>query len=80
MAERRVNPEQEEALARLKCAHCQSLINCEALAEAVLAELQRQFRVDCRHGDGTNVTDLELIAAVRAGIDRFLSASLDDAA
>jgi hypothetical protein len=32
MAQYHVNPEQERALARLKCAHCQSLINCEALA------------------------------------------------
>jgi hypothetical protein len=81
MAECRVNPEQKKALARLKCAHCQSLVNCEALAEAVLTELRRRFRVDCRRGDDeSKATDPELIAAVRAGIDRFLSESLDDAA
>ena len=81
MAECHLNPEQEKALARLKCAHCQSLINCEALAQAVLAELQRRFRVDCRRSDGgSKVTDPELIGAVREGIDRFLSGLLDDAA
>jgi hypothetical protein len=32
MAEYYQTPEQEQALARLKCAHCQSLINCDGLA------------------------------------------------
>ena len=73
MADRSVNPEQEQALARLKCAHCQSLVDCEALAEAVLAELHRRFRVECRSGDGgPQATDAEMVAAVREGIDRFL--------
>jgi hypothetical protein len=73
MADCRVNPEQEQALARLKCAHCQSLINCDALALAVLAELQLLYRVDHRCGEGgLDVTDPELITAVREGIDRFL--------
>jgi hypothetical protein len=80
MAEYHVNPEQEQALARLKCAHCQSLINCEALARAVLAELHRRYRVDCRRSDGgPDVTDLELIGAVREGIDRFLCDRSDSA-
>jgi hypothetical protein len=52
MAEYRVNPEQEQALARLKWAHCQSLINCDALARAVLAELHLRYRLDYRCGDG----------------------------
>ena len=70
--------EQEQALARLKCAHCQSLINCEALARAVLAELRRRYRVDCRSSDGgPDVTDTELLEAVREGIDRFLRDSSD---
>jgi hypothetical protein len=72
MAEYRVSPEQEQALARLKCAHCQSLINCDALAQSVLAELQLRYRVDHRCGDGLDVTNPELITAVREGIDRFL--------
>jgi hypothetical protein len=82
MAEDHVNLEQERALARLKCAHCQSLINCEELAQAILAELHRRYRVDClrRSDGGPDVIDLELIEAVREGIDRFLrgrSASAD---
>ena len=80
MAEYYVSPEQDQALARLKCAHCQSLINCEALARAVLAELQRRYRVDCRRSDGgLDVTDPELIEAVREGIDRFLRNRSDSA-
>jgi hypothetical protein len=80
MAEYRVNPEQEQALARLKCAHCQSLINCDALAQAVLAELHLRYRVDHRCGDGgLDVTDPELITAVREGIDRFLRDRSDSA-
>jgi hypothetical protein len=80
MAEYYVSPEQDQALARLKCAHCQSLIDCEALARAVLAELQRRFRVDCRRGDGgPDVTDSELIEAVREGIDGFLRNTSDSA-
>ena len=64
--------EQEEALARLKCAHCQSLINCEALAQAVLAELRRRYRVDRLEGpEVSEVSDAELIEAVREGIARF---------
>ena len=81
MAEYRVNPEQEQALARLKCAHCESLINCDALARAVLAELHLRYRVDRRCGDvGLDVTDPELMAAVREGIDRFLRDRSDSAA
>jgi hypothetical protein len=80
MAEYHVNPEQEQALARLKCAHCQSLINCEALARAVLAELHRHYHVDCRRSSGgPGVTDTELIGAVREGIDRFLRDGSDAA-
>jgi hypothetical protein len=80
MAQYHVNPEQERVLARLKCAHCQSLINCEALARAVLAELRRRYRVDCRRSDGgADVTDPELVAAVREGIDRFLRDRADSA-
>jgi hypothetical protein len=69
-----MNPEQEQALARLKCAHCQSLINCEALAQAILAELHRRYGLDClrRSDGGPNVTEPELIEAVREGIERFL--------
>jgi hypothetical protein len=72
--EDQVNLEQERALARLKCAHCQSLINCEALAQAILAQLHRRYRVDCqrRSDGGYNVTDPELIGVVREGIDCFL--------
>ena len=78
MAEDHVNLEQERALARLKCAHCQSLINCEALAQAILAELHRRYRLDCRRSDGEpNVTEPELIEAVREGIDRFLRDKYD---
>ena len=81
MAEDYVNLEQERALARLKCAHCQSLINCEELAQAILAELHCRYRVDClrRSDGGPDVTDPELIAAVREGIDRFLRGRSDSA-
>jgi len=73
MANHHADPEQEQALVRLKCAHCQSLINCEELANAILAELGRHYRVDCRPSDGgPDVTDSELIGAIREGIDRFL--------
>ena len=73
MAEIQLNPQQERALARLKCAHCQSLINCDALAKAVLAELQSRYRIDSRRGgSGPKVTEPELVGAVREGIDRFL--------
>jgi hypothetical protein len=81
MADCQKNPEQEKALQRLRCAHCQSLINGESLARAVLDELRRNFRVDFRRrGGGPKVSDPELIEAAREGIDRFLSASLDEAA
>jgi len=65
--------EREEALARLKCAHCQSLFNCDALAETIGDEVQH-WRIECRSTDGDNsdVTNPELIEAVRRGIDRFL--------
>ena len=63
MAEYYVSPEQDQALAR-----------------AVLAELQRRFRADCRRGDGgPDVTDSELIEAVREGIDGFLRNTSDSA-
>jgi hypothetical protein len=64
---------QEQTLARLKCAHCQSLFNCEALAQAVLAELRRS-RIACRRGNGYDpeVTDFEFLEAAQRGIDRFL--------
>jgi hypothetical protein len=81
MAADHVNLEQERALARLKCAHCQSLINCEELAQAILAELHGRYRVDClrRSDGGPDVTDPELIEAVREGIDRFLRGRSDSA-
>jgi len=65
--------EEEQALARLKCAHCQSLFNCEGLAQAVLAELRR-CRIEYRRvdGDDPEVTDPEFMEAVRRGIDCFL--------
>ncbi len=65
--------EKEQTLARLKCAHCQSLLNCEGLAQAVLAELRR-CRIEYRRvgGDDPEVTDPEFIEAVRRGIDCFL--------
>ena len=64
--------EKEQALARLKCAHCQSLFNCEALAQAVLAELRR-CGIEYRPADGNpEVTDPDFVEAVRRGIDRFL--------
>jgi hypothetical protein len=81
MAESQLNPEYEQALARLKCAHCQSLMNCEPLAQAILAELQSRFRMDCRRKDGSSDAPKdELIAAVRDGIDRFLAELMEDAA
>jgi hypothetical protein len=77
MAEIHIDPQQEQALARLKCAHCQSLINCEALAQAILAELQSRYRIDCRRRNrGPQVTELELVGAVREGIDRFFCDTL----
>jgi hypothetical protein len=81
MAEDHVSLEQERALARLKCAHCQSLINCEEFAQAILAELHRVYRVDClrRRDGGPDVTDPELIKAVREGIERFLRGRSDSA-
>jgi len=65
--------ERELALARLKCTHCHSLFNCEGLAQAVLTELRRS-RIEFRTvgGSDTEVTDPELIEAVRRGIDCFL--------
>jgi len=65
--------EEEQALARLKCAHCQSLFNCEALAQAVLVELRRS-RIQYRRGDEDDsvVTDPEFIEVVRRGVDHFL--------
>lgn len=68
--------EKEQALARLKCAHCQSLFNCEGLAQAVLTEL-RHSRIEYRRADRDDpeITDLEFINAVRRGIARFLSDS-----
>ena len=69
----RSQSEKEQALARLKCAHCQSLLNCEGLAQAVLAELRRR-RIEYRSagGDDRELADPELIEAVRRGIDSFL--------
>jgi hypothetical protein len=64
--------EQEQALARLRCAHCQSLFDCEGLAQAVLTEL-RLCRIEAGSvGGGPEGTDPELIKAVRRGIDCFL--------
>lgn len=65
--------EKEQALARLTCAHCHSLFNCEGLAQAVLTELRR-CRIESRTvgGGDPEVTDPELIEAVRRGIDCFL--------
>jgi hypothetical protein len=69
--------EKEQALARLKCAHCQSLFNCEGLAQAVLTELHR-CRIESRRvgGGDPEVTDPELIEAVRRAINCFLRESL----
>jgi hypothetical protein len=68
-----LSPESEQALARLRCAHCQSLINCDGLAQAVLAELKRDDHLALRHSDNNSaLTDSDLIGAVRQGIDRFL--------
>jgi len=73
MARSHLNPEQEQALARLKCAHCQSLVDCAALGRTVVAELRRRYRVDCqRTGEGFDVTDSELADAVREAIECFL--------
>jgi hypothetical protein len=81
MEDRQLNPEREQALARLKCAHCRSLIDCDALAQAVLAEMQCRFQIEVRSDDGkSKVSDAELIGAVRVGVNRFLSGLLDDAA
>lgn len=65
--------ENEQTLARLKCAHCQSLFNCDALAQAVLTELRRCL-IECRRlgGDGPIVTEPEFIEAVRRAVDCFL--------
>lgn len=65
--------EQEQALARLRCAHCQSLFDCEGLAQALLTELRR-CHIESRSvgGGDPEVTDPELIKAVRRGIDSFL--------
>jgi hypothetical protein len=65
--------EDGQALARLKCEHCLSIFNCEGLAQAVLTELRR-CRIESRSvgGGDHEVTDPELIEAVRRGIDCFL--------
>ena len=64
--------ENEQTFARLRCAHCQSLFNCNALAEAILAELRR-CHIEYRRveEDGPTVTDPEFIEAVQRGIDCF---------
>lgn len=66
----------DQTLARLRCAHCQSLFNCEGLAQAVLAELRRN-RIEYRRSDGNDpeVTDPEFIEIVRRGVDSFLRES-----
>lgn len=73
--------EKEKTLARLKCAYSQSVYNCEALAQAVLAELRR-CRIEYRRVDGDpEVTDPEFVEAVRRAIGCFLrdsSGSVDD--
>ncbi len=62
----------EHALARLKCAHCQSLVDCEALALEVIGQLRRRYQLNYRRGDGiSEVTDSELVATVRGAIDCF---------
>jgi hypothetical protein len=77
MAELQLDPQPEQALTRLKCAHCQSLINCEALALAILAELKSRYRIEFRRrGGGPQVTQVELVEAVREGIDRFFCDTL----
>ena len=71
--EHHLSPDSEQALSRLRCAHCQSLINCDELAQAVLAELKRDDHLASRHSDKNSAfTDSDLIGAVRLGIDRFL--------
>ena len=68
-----ISPENEQALARLRCAHCRSLINCNELARAVLTELQRDFDfVHRQDGKNSALIDSDLIASVREGIERFL--------
>ena len=68
--------ENEQTLARLRCAHCQSLFNCDRLAQAVLTEL-RHCRIEYRRvgADDPEVTDAEFNEALRRGIDRFLRES-----
>ena len=70
--------ENEQTFARLRCAHCQSLFNCNALAEAILAELRR-CHIEYRRveEDGPTVTDPEFIEAVQRGIDCFFRDSFD---
>jgi hypothetical protein len=65
--------EKEETLAWLKCPHRQPLLNCEGLAQAVVAEMHH-CGIEYRRADGDNreLTDPEFIEAVRLGIDRFL--------
>ncbi len=80
MGKSELDHEREQALARLKCAHCQSLMNCESLAQAIVAELQTRFKIEYRTNDKTSgVSESELNAAVKAGISRFF-VDLDRAA
>jgi len=63
---------QEDALARLKCAHCQALMDCEALAQAILVELRGRYRVGRLEVELPDVADGELVESIRDGIACFL--------
>lgn len=81
MAELQFNPKAEQALARLKCSHCQSLLNREELVQAVLTELQSRFpSVWPDNNDTHDALDSALRTAVKAGIERFFEALSKQAA
>lgn len=78
MAEIHVDSGQEQALARLKCAHCLSLIDYESMAVVIASGLLRNYRIDSQNGkSGQNVSDNELITAVQESINHFLRGEND---